>query len=217
MSLKFRLGQGWSCQLGLLILSHQLNLVTSFKLLFRCLVWASGQAISTHFLFAITCHCGAWLLVCLVGWKLQPCSMTLHTALCDAGRLLFQRLPLIKLAPTLASTAALLLTLKCSRNPLALPGVSNPCNHPSLVLIQFPELWRCHWYLRSSAATTLRPFPGGAEDCNTCCACALCPFPGQAPLVHTHAGTTLAVHRSPCCHSTCSRNCLTWGLGFEKV
>eukprot|EP00208_Stichococcus_sp_RCC1054_P002786 CAMPEP_0206138434 /NCGR_PEP_ID=MMETSP1473-20131121/3325_1 /ASSEMBLY_ACC=CAM_ASM_001109 /TAXON_ID=1461547 /ORGANISM="Stichococcus sp, Strain RCC1054" /LENGTH=727 /DNA_ID=CAMNT_0053531873 /DNA_START=75 /DNA_END=2255 /DNA_ORIENTATION=- len=38
-------------------------------------------------------------------------------------RLLFQRLPLIKLAPTLASTAALLLTLKCSRNPLALPGV----------------------------------------------------------------------------------------------
>lgn len=40
------------------------------------------------------------------------------------GRLLFGRLQLIKLVPTLASTFALLVTLKCSRNPLALPAVA---------------------------------------------------------------------------------------------
>lgn len=44
-----------------------------------------------------------------------------------AGRLLASKDALIKLGPTLAATAALLLTLKCSRSPLALPAVRPVC------------------------------------------------------------------------------------------
>ena len=53
----------------------------------------------------------------------HACGWSLERVIGRTGRLLFARLPLIKLVPTLASTAALLLTLKCSRNPLALPAV----------------------------------------------------------------------------------------------
>ena len=60
-----------------------------------------------------------------------------------AGRLLFARLPLIKLAPTLASTAALLVTLKCSRNPLALPGVKPPPDPPSTPPAACSHAGRC--------------------------------------------------------------------------